>query len=308
MSRKSKEEMAKLLPNASKRKRRLGDRNDGRRLRTLFPMTRVSAYIMPDRIGSSNYIRDSIEISEIEKFIMKKRAEGLKGFGIIHVLIAAYVRACSQRPGLNRFISGQRCYSRDYVECSLVIKKEMRLDAQDTALKMLFDRGATVTDVYNQLTKLSEENKSADGDNGNFDKTARIFNFIPGLLLKFAVWFLKLLDYFGLLPRFLTRISPFHGSFFITSMGSLGIPPIYHHLYDFGNLPVFMSYGAKRIVYELNQDGEVEEKKMVDLTFVTDERICDGHYFASALKYFRQLCKNPAVLDIPPETIVEDID
>jgi len=40
---------------------------------------------------------------------------------------------------------------------------------------------------------------------------------------------LKLLDYFGLAPYSLIKVSPFHGSMFITSLGSLGIPPIYHH-------------------------------------------------------------------------------
>ena len=45
-----------------------------------------------------------------------------------------------------------------------------------------------------------------------------------------------------LVPKELTDLSPFHGSIFITSMGSLGIPPIYHHLYDFGNIPVFVAF------------------------------------------------------------------
>ena len=42
---------------------------------------------------------------------------------------------------------------------------------------------------------------------------------------------------------------------YITSMGSLGIPPIYHHLYDFGNVPVFCAFGPKRKAYELEADG-----------------------------------------------------
>ena len=50
-------------------------------------------------------------------------------------------------------------------------------------------------------------------------------------------------DYFGWLPKWLTDLSPFHGSMIITSMGSLGIGPIYHHLYDFGNVPLFVAIG-----------------------------------------------------------------
>ena len=39
-----------------------------------------------------------------------------------------------------------------------------------------------------------------------------------------------------------------------------------------------------------------------------DERICDGHYYASSLKVFREIMRNPEQLDVPPTEIVEDID
>ena len=94
----------------------------------------------------------------------------------------------------------------------------------------------------------------------------------------------------------------------ITSMGSLGIPAIYHHLYNFGNASVFLSFGARRSELRLEPDGSVKKHWFMDLKFVMDERICDGHYYASGLKYFRKVLSNPQMLDTPPEKIVEDID
>jgi len=128
------------------------------------------------------------------------------------------------------------------------------------------------------------------------------------VFLKFTVWFLKLLDYFGLLPVFLTELSPFHGSLFFTSMGSLGIPPIYHHLYDFGNLPVFGAFGMKRKAYEVLEDGTVVQRKYIDCKFVLDERIVDGYYYATFFKYYKRLIAHPELLDNPPEEIAKDID
>ena len=151
-----------------------------------------------------------------------------------------------------------------------------------------------------------DENKGGELDS-DFDNTARIINYIPRLIKKFAIWFLKTLDYFGLLPRFLLNVSPFHGSMFITSMGSLGIPPIYHHLYNFGNVPVFISFGAKKSVNEIDDNGQVIKRKYVDYTVVTDERICDGYYFASTLKILRGCLRHPERLDTPPEQVIEDI-
>ena len=290
-------------------KQRWGDRKDGRRVRSLTAMAMVSPYIMVTRNTSSNLFRDSVEITEMERYIREKRKQGLNNFGIMHVIIAAYVRALSQRPAVNRFIAGQKIYARDeYIEMSLVVKKEMSAESPDTCIKPILDAHDTATDVYNKINALIEQNKATQELNNNFDNVAKLFSFIPGVLLKLAVWLLKLLDYFDLLPRALTMASPFHASFFITSMGSLGNPPIYHHLYDFGNIPVFVAFGSKYRKNELNADGTVTEKKYIDITAVTDERICDGFYYASAFKLMRTFLKNPFVLDEPVEGEIRDVD
>lgn len=80
--------------------RRFGDRNDGRRLRTLSPIFAVSPYIMKTRNTSQNFITDQIEVSNTERYILEKRRAGMKNFGILHVLLAAYVRTCARYPGL----------------------------------------------------------------------------------------------------------------------------------------------------------------------------------------------------------------
>ena len=102
-------------------------------------------------------------------------------------------------------------------------------------------------------------------------------------------------------------MSPFHGSMIITDLGSLGIPPIYHHIYNFGNLPVFLAFGAKRSESGINAEGQIVHRKFVDYKIVCDERICDGTYYASAFKYLRYYLKNPDELTRPPESVIEDI-
>lgn len=88
------------------------DRASGRRVRTMPPMSKITPYFMPGRIGAQNLIREEAELSEIEKYILKKRKEGLKGFGFMHVFIATYLRVVAKYLGLNRFLSGQKAYSR----------------------------------------------------------------------------------------------------------------------------------------------------------------------------------------------------
>jgi hypothetical protein len=116
------------------------------------------------------------------------------------------------------------------------------------------------------------------------------------------------MDYFGLLPKKLLWLSPFHGSMIITSMGSLGIRPVYHHIYNFGNLPVFIAYGGRRSVVCCDKEGRASVKKYIEIKVVTDERICDGYYYASAFKLVKRYVENPELLELPPEQTFEDID
>ena len=286
-----------------------GDRSDGRRIRTLSPMAQITMYFQWERNICSNFFEESFEITHIDRYIRQKRREGLTDFGITHVLLAAYVRGIAKYPQLNRFISGQKVYSRgDDIQYCMVIKKEMNVDSPDTSIKVHLTPQDTAEDVYHKLNAAIESVKATQELDSNLDNLIQYFNLIPGVLLKFVVWLLKFLDYFGLLPKFLLELSPFHGSLFFTSMGSLGIPPIYHHLYDFGNLPVFGAFGCKRRAIEVTEDGSVVQRKYIDIKFVLDERICDGYYYATFFKHYRRLLAHPEVLDNPPEEVVRDID
>ena len=289
------------------KKRRFGDRKDGRRVRTMSPMSYVIPYIMRTRNDAQNQIADTIDITEADKFLREMRAKGYKSISVLHVFIAAYIRAISMRPGINRFCSGQKIYHRNTIELNMAVKKEMSLDAPDTMIKVRFEPTDTITDVYEKFNAVVEK-ATAEGSNTDFDKTARWLTRLPGILFRGTVRLLEFLDYHGWLPQALLDVSPFHGSMIITSMGSLGIPPIYHHLYNFGNLPVFISYGLKYHKNVMNANGAVERRTMIDVKVVTDERICDGFYFASALKLIRKFVASPALLTTPPETVIEDID
>ncbi len=286
-----------------------GDRPDGRRVRTLSPMAQITSYFQVERNTCSNLFEESFEITKIDRYIRQKRREGLTDFGITHVLLAAYVRGIAKYPQLNRFVSGQKVYSRSNdIQYCMVVKKEMTVDSPDTSIKVHLTPYDTAKDVYEKLNAAVESVKRTQELDSSFDDLVAKFLLIPGVVMKFTVWLLKLLDYFGLLPKFLLELSPFHGSLFFTSMGSLGIRPIYHHLYDFGNLPVFGAFGMKRRANEVQEDGTIAARKYIDVKFVLDERICDGYYYATFFKHYKRLLQHPEILDLPPEEVIADID
>ena len=202
----------------------------------------VAAYIMKTRVGASNYIKDTLDMNPIEGYIRQKRKEG-KDISLMHLIIAAYVRLVAQRPALNRFIAGQKTYTRDdYVEIVLTIKKEMRLEAPDTVVKITVGKDATIFDIENQLNQVIADYR--DNPGGSFDKTAGILKKIPGVLLKFVVWVLNFMDYFGWLPRALQSSARSTAPFLSRAWALLAFRP---------SIIIYMILGMSRYSARLEQ-------------------------------------------------------
>ncbi|NLE25710.1 MAG: 2-oxoglutarate dehydrogenase [Clostridiaceae bacterium] len=291
----------------AQRKSRFGDRYDGRKLRSLDPFYKIIPYIMKTRIDAQNYFEEKIEISNTESFIIRKRRETGEKISFLHVIIAAMVRTIAQKPGINRFIAGQKIFARNEILISFVLKKEFNEESPETTLKVKFNADDTFMDVVRKVNTAIEENRGSDTKNDT-DKLAKLIMAIPGQLVRFLVWVLRCLDYIGLMPKIINRLSPFHTSVFITDLGSIGIQPVYHHLYDFGTTSSFVAFGIKMKEKVINSDYEIVNKKYVRVCVVTDERIVDGHYFATAFKLYRNLIKKPDPLDQPPEQVNDDVD
>jgi len=282
------------------------DRADGRYVRSAPAIQQITPFIMPDRCGANLLFDESVEITGLDRYVRAKRREDMPNFGMTHAIIAAYVRTVARYPAVNRFVAGQRIYSRgeDIAVC-MTVKKEMTKESPDTVIKVHFHPRDTARDVYEKFNAAVVRAKD-EMESSGVDDAAGLLTSTPRMVLRSVMWLIRTLDYFGMVPRSLLELSPFHGSIYFTSMGSLGIKPVYHHLYDLGTVPAFCAFGRKRRAEEI-KDGEAVERKYMDLRFDLDERICDGFYYASAIKYFLRLLARPEVLDRPPETVEEDI-
>ena len=291
------------------RKKRRGDRKHGHWLRTIDPYCAFTPYIMKERDDALNFFSDKVEITSAEAFIRKLRSEGYKGVGMLHMFLACYCRTIAKYPALNRFIAGQRIYARNRIEVVMTIKKKMTIEGGETAIKVRFEPTDGVLEIYNKIEEAVTENKNGEVSDGT-DRAAEIFAKLPRFILRFAVSLFKWMDYHDLLPEALLQVSPFHGSIVVTDLGSLGIPPVFHHIYSFGDIPIFLAIGAKRTEREVERNGSVTERRYMDYTVTSDERICDGFAFSVAFRYMKYLMRNPEMLlgKLDPNDVVPDID
>ena len=287
-------------------RRRFGDRKDGRLLRSLPAYTKFMPYIMATRNDALNFYEESMEITDVDRRLRRLRVDGYKGIGFVHFLIAAYIRIVSMLPGLNRYVAGRRIYAGNDITVVMTVKRALSIDATETSIKVHFEPTDTIFDVYRKMNEKIDEVKATE-ENNNTEDVADALARLPRFLLRFVIQILRILDYFDLLPQSLLEASPFHGSLIITDLGSLRIRPVFHHIYNFGTLPVFIAFGAKRHAYELDRHGNMVDHKYIDCKFTIDERTTDGHYWAQAFQAWRYIFQHPEILEQPPTRIVEDV-
>lgn len=278
-------------------------RADGKRIKNNDPMYTVAAYVMNKRTDAMNMITIDIPLDPIQNYIKEKRKEGVV-LSHMAVLLAAYLRTLCDYPLLNRFIVNRKPYARKEFSVAMVVLKAGQVD-HGTMSKMYFDRKNTITEVNDIINQYVTENRETPDNNGT-EKLIKFLLSVPGIL-PVGVGIFKWMDKHGLLPKAIIDMSPFHNSLCISNLASIRTNHIYHHIYEFGTTSVFITMGNSREVPK-RKGGEIVFEKCMPLGVVMDERICSGSYFAMAFRKMSHYLKNPALLETPPEHILEDPD
>ncbi len=286
-------------------RRRLTDRRDGRRLRTISPVFQLTPFIMLDPSDAVNSFTDQADVSAIETWLRARRREGNEDISLIHIVIAAYVRMLAVRPAMNRFVAGRYLYARDSIDIVLSSGRSGSAEAGARAVTVRFRPTDTVYDVFRKINT-QVDNLKADQSADRIERAAFTLVKTPRFVLRFATAVLRWLDYHGWLRKSWTDKSPFHGSAVISDEGSYSLPPISRSINSLGSLPVSLSLGRLRSAVELDKSGQPQVKKYVDYTVSFDSRIADSAYIGAAFRYFRYYLANPEELERGPERVNED--
>lgn len=270
-------------------------RADGKRVRKADPMYTVVPYIMDKRNDAMNMTTVDIPVEPIQDYINAKRKEGVR-LSHMSVVTAAYLRIAYEFPLLNNFIVNKKIYTHNEFKVAMVVLKSLATE-EETMSKVQFELDDNIFEVNEKMDAYVETNRQASTKN-NTDKMISFLVSLPGVC-NIAVGLFKLLDRYGLLPKFITDLSPFHASLTITNLASIRTNHIYHHIYNFGTTSVFIAMGKNREVPK-KKNGEIVFEKCIPLGVVMDERICSGLYFAKAFRAFKNYLANPALLEEKP--------
>ena len=281
-----------------------GRRPDGRRLKNVDPIVRITPYLMPMRCDAQVFLQHNLDYEKMSRYIVKKSREGEK-ITFMQILVAAYVRAVSQHPEVNRFIFNKQYYARNNCSVSYaVLKDPQNHDSPETTVRILFDLTDTIFDVRDRMDHAVETTRATE--DGDFViRLARVVLAVPGVA-TFLVNAVKLLDRYGLIPGILTRELPFYSGLFVTNNGSIGLPSPLHHIYNFGNVSLFMGMGGVQKEACVEPDGRTRMRRYMQLGITADERVCSGAHYAAFFADVMHFIANPEELEIPPEKILYD--
>lgn len=279
-----------------------GFRSDGVRVKDVDSEAMLVPYIMKTRNDATNYTLMDVRCETMDAWIREKREKENEVFTYMDILVASAVRIYALRQKLNRFSIGNKIYQRNGLYVSFTAKRGLNDDAPDNTMKMRFtgrENIYQVRDILNNAIKTS-----ITGANST-NKTANVFKFIPSFLVNFGVGCLKLMDKFGILPKKIIDVSPFHTSFYLTNLKSLRGDWIFHHIYNFGTTGMFFSIGKEK-QQAVVEDDKLAIGKVLTLGITVEERYCDGFYFVRSVRMWKKLIEN--IQELEKELDIEPIE
>jgi hypothetical protein len=280
-------------------------RRDATYVRDLPAFRRIVPYLMRTRTESAVYFPQRIEVDGLLAWLdgVNVGRPEEERITLFHVLVTAIVRTVRLRPEVNRFIVGRRTYQHDDISIAFVVKTAMSEDAPETEVRLVFSGDETVEEVGGLVDAAVERKRATLG--GKDDQLVELFAPGPRPVLDLVARLVARLDYHNALPAFLQDAIPLYTSVYLVNVGSIGIDPPFHHLYEYGSASVFVAIGAIRKEPVVDQDGDIVARSCLSAVYTLDERASDGFYFARTAEVFRRLVSDPALLARPQLTVEE---
>ena len=279
-----------------------GHRSDGYLIKGIDPIVSLMPHIMKDRNDAMVQLQYEIDYGKLTRYVVSKEQEGVK-LTFMDVVIAAFVRTIAELPELNRFIINKRVYARKTLSVSFAVLRsngENVSDVDENTTKCYFDPHDTIFDVARRMNEVIDEARKPDADNATMKVASAIIRSpVARPLVSFLLW----TDKHGILPKSIIDASPFHTSLFLTNNASVGLPAVFHHIYNFGSTTMFWSMGAPRKRVDIDREGKPVRSRFMPIGVTVDERVAAGRVFGMMIARMMRYFADPSLLEQPPEKI-----
>lgn len=269
-----------------------GDRPDGTRIPDLPPLRRIMPHVLATRAGASIYHEMVVDVSRTLPWLKETSARLGRELTLFQLVLYGAARTLHERPQLHRFVAGGRLWQRRHCDLSFAVKKRLEDSAGMTSVKVRFEAGDTLVGAADRVDKIISvgrgEKKTAS------EKEMSLVTLLPFFVISWLMGVQRFLDYWNLLPASMIDPDPLYASVFLANLGSVGLDAPWHHLYEYGTIPIFIVVGKIHKHAFITEDGRVEVRDAVVLRTTLDERVSDGLYCAKSLEILRGILEDPA--------------
>lgn len=268
----------------------LNRRADGTLVKRVPAYRRIMPFLMKTRTESAVYFDLDVDLTETEEFLKRFNALHSTDATLFHLILWSSVRTLATHPRLNRFIAGGKLWQRKGIWLSYSAKKRLDNDSPVVVIKRRFDPDLSLRELQQDMLPQLREHRS---DRPSYvDREMGVLLKLPALGLRAMVGLGRVADRVGLLPSAFIERDPLYSSFFVANLGSVGLDAAYHHLYEYGTIPIFCVIGKTQMAPKV-VDGQVVPRRTVTLRFTYDERVEDGLYASRALRTLQECLEHP---------------
>lgn len=261
-------------------------------------MQQISIDLKPQRCVSDVYINQKMDLTELCKYVEKKKKEN-PDLTFFHAFLAALGKVYYNRPYLNRFVANRHMYEHKDVVISFVAKIAFEDEAEEMMILIKIDKDDNINTiskkVLNKVKKIRESKKDKL-DKAGANKAIDVLGKLPNIIRVPIVGLLKWTDKVGILPLSLVEDNLYYSSIIVSNLGSIGCGAIFHNITNFGNASALATMGVIKDE-EVLINGKKEIRKLCEFGVNLDERIGDGFYFLKSIQLLQYIFDNPELLE-----------
>lgn len=261
-------------------------------------MQQISIDLKPERCVSDVYINQKMDLTELCKYVEKKKKTN-PDITFFHAFLIALGKLYYNRPYLNRFVANRHMYEHKDVVISFVAKIAFEDEAEEMMILIKIEENDNLESVSKKV--LEKVNSIRDKKKNKVNKAGAnaaidILGKLPNIIRIPVVGLLKWTDKVGILPLSLVEDNLYYSSIIVSNLGSIGCGAIFHNITNFGNASALATMGVIHDE-EVLINGKKEIRKICEFGVNLDERIGDGFYFLKSIQLLQYMFDNPELLE-----------
>ena len=263
-------------------------------------------YLMRGRNEAAVYVEHDVSLHRADAFIRDwNQAHPDLRIDVFHLAAWALRQTLDRYPTMQRFVAGGRLYVRRGIWFSYAIKAKLEQGAPLLVVKRRFDLDESFAAMVEGMRDTERAYRS--GEAARVDRELGLLLAFPGFVRRVLLRLVNLADRFGMLPRSFIENDPMYGSAFFANMASLGMPSVYHHLYEYGTVGIFCSLG-RPVTEPGGPTSGPNRRRTMNVRWTYDERAEDGLTAWFAMRRFAQVVEDPGASALEGETAGPDAE